>query len=108
MKALVKLFAKLKPYLNKYVITVAVLVAFIVFLDQNSVVRRLKLEREIATLKKEIRRYEQLRDQSAVRLESLKAGKSELERVAREEYLMKKENEDIFLISTPEKTNEHE
>lgn len=103
MKALANLFAKLKPYLNKYIITVLVMVVFIVFLDQNSVVKRAKLEREIATLKKEIRRYEQLRDQSTVRLESLKAGKAELERVAREEYLMKKENEDIFLISTPEK-----
>lgn len=79
------------------------MVVFIVFLDQNSVARRLKLEREITVLKKEIRRYEQLRDQSSIRLESLKAGKAELERIAREDYLMKKENEDIFLIEINEK-----
>lgn len=99
MKTLSALYARLKPYLNKYVITVFVIVGFIVFLDQNSVIRRIKLEREIATLRKEIRRYEQLRDQSVTRLESLQAGKDELERVAREDYLMKKENEDIFLFS---------
>lgn len=98
MKAPFNLFSKLKPYMNKYVITITVMVVFIVFLDQNCVVKRVKLEREIASLKKEIRRYEQLRDQSSTRLESLKAGKAELERVAREDYLMKKENEDIFLI----------
>lgn len=103
MKAPVKLIARLKPYMNKYVITIAVLAVFIIFLDQNSVTRRLKLEREIATLKKEIRRYEELRDKSADRLESLKAGNAELERVAREEYYMKKENEDIFLVTTQEK-----
>jgi len=103
MKAFRNLFAVLKPYMNKYIITVIVMVVFIVFLDQNSVTKRLKLEREIAVLKKEIRRYEQLRDQSSTRLKSLKAGKSELERVAREEYLMKKENEDIFLIDKNEK-----
>ncbi len=102
MEAFKKLYAKLKPYVNKYVIAVTVIVVFIVFLDQNSVMRRLKLEREIASLKKEIRHYEHLRDQSSARLESLKAGKAELERVAREEYLMKKENEDIFLIENNE------
>lgn len=88
----------LKPYLNKYVIVILILVVWVGFVDENSVLKRLKLEREIARLRKEIRHYEILRDQSATRLESLSAGKEELERVAREEYLMKKANEDIFLI----------
>lgn len=82
---------------------ILVLFVFIVFLDQNSVMKRLKLEQEISRLKKEIRHYEKLRDQSSNKLESLKAGKDELERVAREEYHMKKENEEIFLI---EESNE--
>ena len=105
MKAPANLFAALKPYMNKYVITIIVMVVFIGFLDQNSVTKRLKLEREIVTLKNEIQRYERLRDQSSIRLESLKAGKGELERVAREDYLMKKDNEDIFLITSNEKEN---
>jgi cell division protein DivIC len=91
-------YLKLKPYLNKYIIVTVFFVVVIGFVDENSVVRRIKLEREISRIRKEIKHYEQLRDQSAARLESLKAGKEELERVAREEYLMKKENEDIFLI----------
>lgn len=98
METLKKWYQLLKPYLNKYVIVTLFFVVMIGFVDENSVVRRIKLEREIARLRKEIRHYEQLRNQSAARLESLKAGKEELERVAREEYLMKKANEDIFLI----------
>lgn len=98
MEALKNLYQKLKPFLNKYVIVILIMVIWIGFLDENSVAKRLKLEREMVRLRKEIRHYEALRDESAARLESLKAGKEELERVAREDYLMKKPNEDIFLI----------
>jgi cell division protein FtsB len=89
---------KLKPLLNKYVIAITVMFVFIVFLDENSVMKRMKLNQEISRLRKEIRYYEVLRDQSSQKLENLHAGKEELERVAREEYLMKKENEEIFII----------
>ncbi len=98
MEALKQLYEKIKPYLNKYIIVILIMVVWIGFVDENSVAKRLKLEREISRLRKEIRHYEALRDQSATRLESLKAGKEELERVAREDYLMKKPNEDIFLV----------
>jgi len=103
METFKNILHKLKPFMNKYIMAILVLFVFIVFLDQNSVMKRLKLEQEISRLKKEIRHYEKLRDQSSNKLESLKAGKDELERVAREEYHMKKENEEIFLI---EESNE--
>jgi cell division protein FtsB len=94
-----KLFvSRLKPYLNKYAITITLIVVFIVFIDENSVLRRIKLNREINSLKKEIRYYQKLRDTSTQKLENLHSGKDELERIAREEYLMKKPDEEIFLI----------
>jgi len=94
-----KLFiSRLKPYLNKYAITITLIAVFIVFIDENSVLRRIKLNREINGLKKEIRYYQKLRDTSTQKLENLHSGKDELERIAREEYLMKKPDEEIFLI----------
>ncbi len=84
--------------MNKYAITITLIVVFIVFIDENSVLRRIKLNREINSLKKEIRYYQKLRDTSTQKLENLHSGKDELERIAREEYLMKKPDEEIFLI----------
>jgi cell division protein FtsB len=98
MKKLKSWFLKLKPYCNKYVITVTILFIVIVFPGENSVRQRINLDREIGKLKREIRQYEQLRDESNRKLKALTEGTEELERIAREEYLMKKENEDIYLI----------
>jgi cell division protein FtsB len=75
-----------------------VLFIFIVFPDENSVRQRISLDREIGRLKHEIRQYEQLRDESNRKLKALTEGTDELERIAREDYLMKKANEDIYLI----------
>jgi len=95
----VKIFLnKLKPMLNKYVIALCVIFVFVVFIDENSVMKRLKLEREINSLKREIRHYQKLRDSSTQKLENLHSGKEELERIAREEYFMKKADEEIFII----------
>lgn len=95
----VKIFLnKLKPMLNKYVIALCVIFVFVVFIDENSVMKRLKLEREINGLKREIRHYQKLRDSSTQKLENLHSGKEELERIAREEYFMKKADEEIFII----------
>lgn len=99
LKNLLKRFKPmLKPMLNKYVIAITVISVFIVFIDENSVMKRIKLEREINGLKREIRHYQKLRDSSTKKLENLHSGKEELERIAREEYFMKKPDEEIFII----------
>ncbi|HKL92086.1 MAG TPA: septum formation initiator family protein [Bacteroidales bacterium] len=98
MKSIQEFWKKIQPYLNKYVVTIGLFVIFILFVDENNIIRRIQLKREIRALKSEIRQYEALRDTSVQRLEDLKAGKSELERIAREDYLMKRPNEEVFII----------
>lgn len=93
-----KFMFKLKPLLNKYVITVLVIFIFVVFIDENSVMRRIKLEHEINGLRREISQYSEQRDQSTAKLNALQAGNEELERIAREDYYMKKPDEEIFII----------
>ena len=63
--------------LHKYGVTLAVFVLIIGVLDENSWIRRLEHRAEINRLNTEIRH---------------------LEKVAREKYMMKKENEDIFIF----------
>ena len=87
--------------LKKYKIYVGILLFFLVwmtFFDEYNWLRvhsdKDKLEQlneEKAYLKDKI-----YTDQA--KLQKLKTDKSELERYAREEYLMKKKNEDVFLI----------
>lgn len=91
-------YSRLKPYLNKYIITVVVFAVFIVFIDDNNVIKRVEYELEIKDLHKEIRHYEDLRDQSSEKLEKLHSSDEELERIAREDYLMKKPNEEVFIV----------
>jgi len=98
MDTLRKFYAFIKPYLNKYAITVVVFVVFIVFIDDNNVIRRIQYELQIKGLRKEIHHYEKLRDDNTVKLEKLHSSDSELERIAREEYMMKKPDEEVFIV----------
>lgn len=98
MDKLKVLFRKLKPLLNKYLITVVVFLAFIVFVDENNVIRRVQYETKIRELKNEIRHYRKLSEESESKLKKLHTSDAELERVAREDYLMKKPDEDVFIV----------
>jgi len=98
MNAIKNFYLLIKSVVNKYILTLIVFVIFIVFIDENNVIRRVKYELQIKGLRKEIRHYEELRDLSTKRLEKLHSSDSELERVAREDYLMKKPNEEVFIV----------
>jgi cell division protein FtsB len=98
MNALKTFFHVVKPYLNKYVVTVVVFLVFLVFVDENNLVRRVAYAKTVRELKKEIRHYRRMSDDSQRRLERLHSSNSELERVAREDYLMKKANEEVFVV----------
>jgi cell division protein DivIC len=98
MDKLKAIFRKIRPFLNKYLITVVVFLAFIIFVDENNVIRRVQYETKIRELKQEIRHYRKLSEESENKLKKLNSSNAELERVAREDYLMKKPNEDIYIV----------
>jgi len=98
MDKLKAIFHKIKPFLNKYLITIVVFLAFIIFVDENNVIRRVQYETKIRELKQDIRHYRKLSEESESKLKKLHSSNAELERVAREDYLMKKANEDVFIV----------
>ena len=73
-------------------------IAIIGFLDENSLLRRAKNKREIMRLEAEIRKYQAEYEESTKRLNELMANPAAMEKVAREKYLMKKPNEDIYVF----------
>ena len=83
---------------RKYLITVVAFAVIIGFLDENSLFRRLAYEREISQLKEEIEKYRADYEENTKRLNELNSNPDAIEQVAREMYLMKKPNEDIYVF----------
>ena len=69
-----------------------------VFLDENSLIERAKHKEEIKTLNEEIARYRKQFEEDTQKLKDLTNNPEALEKIAREKYLMKKANEDIFIF----------
>lgn len=83
---------------NKYLITIVAFGVIIGFLDENSIVRRISNQREINALHREIEKYQAEYDENTKRLNELMTNPDAMEKVAREKYLMKKPDEDIYVF----------
>ena len=70
----------------------------IVFLDENSLIQRAKHRQEINALTSEIEKYRKQFEEDTQTLKELTDNPEALEKVAREKYLMKKPNEDVFIF----------
>ncbi|WP_303246396.1 septum formation initiator family protein [Aquimarina sp. TRL1] len=84
-------------FLNKYVLIITVFIFWMLFFDTNSWLIHQELDQEIQELKdnKEYYIKEIIKDQKdIVKLKD----STEIERFAREEYFMKREGEEIFII----------
>ena len=83
---------------RKYLITIVAFAVIIGFLDENSIVRRLGYYREETRLRGEIDRYRTEYEENTRRLNELAVDSGAIEKIAREKYLMKKPNEDIYVF----------
>ncbi len=86
----------------KYYIVITVGVLLVVFLDKNSIMQSFAYKAEITDLKEEIRKYtEQFRSDSAT-VVKLKRDPKAIRDIARKQYYMKEDNEEIFVLSDDE------
>ena len=83
---------------HKYIITLLAFGVIMVFLDENSLVQRTKHQEEIKILNAEIAKYRKQFEEDTRKLKELTNNPEALEKIAREKYLMKKPNEDIFIF----------
>jgi cell division protein DivIC len=83
---------------NKYVLTPILFFIWLLFFDQNNLIERKKLTKEYDQLLQEREYYLGKIKEDRKRIEELKTNSENLEKFAREQYLMKKDNEDIFII----------
>ena len=84
---------------NKYSITLILFFAWLVFFDSNSLIERAIQLRKVHQLERDKMYYEEKIKDDRAKLEELESNPANLEKFAREHYLMKKDNEDIFVIT---------
>ncbi|CAN5179055.1 septum formation initiator family protein [soil metagenome] len=84
--------------LNKFVITALVFLVWLVFFDRHNLINQFKLKQELTSLEKEKVYYQDQAVAVEAEATSLFTSAEKLEKFAREEYFMKKDNEEVFVI----------
>lgn len=83
----------------KYLIVVVLGCIMVGFVDDNSMLRRLQLQMQITDLQEEIEKYRSMNDADTKQLRDLQRDSRAVEKIARERYFMKADDEDIFVLS---------
>lgn len=84
---------------NKYFIALAAFAVIMLFLDKNDIFTSMARNRELRELEQSKEYFTKQIATERKDLEALKNDPAALERYAREKYLMKGDNEDLFLLS---------
>jgi len=87
---------------NRYVYATLVFIVLFLFVDQFTLFEQIKLRKKLKDQKQQIEYYDKEITTSKEYLKALKEDTATMEKVAREQYLMKRDNEVIYLIETQE------
>ena len=98
-------YIKFAPYLkwlkyifNRYVIMGVCFIIWMIFFDQNSLFTHLELDKQIKNLEVDESYFRENLEAENKKLKILTENPAEIERIAREKFFLKKDNEDIFII----------
>ncbi|MCU0457229.1 MAG: septum formation inhibitor [Bacteroidales bacterium] len=89
------------PLRNRYILTTVMFLVWIILLDSNNLLARIKDMRELKSLKNDREYYTNKIESDRIKLRELKTDNNNLEKFAREQYLMKKSDEDLYIVLTP-------
>jgi len=94
-----RIFVKLLPLVkNKYILTLIIFFFWLLFFDSNNLIDRYKELRKLSQFEKDRIYFTERIEIDSKRLRQLKTSNKNLEKFAREQYFMKKPNEEIFVI----------
>ncbi len=97
MRRLINLFK------NKYFLITMSFLVWMIFFDKNDLFSQYQYDRQVSKLKQERDFYQKETAKVRKDLDELTSNPQMLEKFAREKYLMKKDNEDVFVIVQPKK-----
>ena len=90
----------------KYMVVTILAVVLIGFVDDNSVWHHIRNKQDIGELEDEIEKYEKLNQSNQAQIRELDSNPKAIEKIARERYFMKTDEEDIFVLSEDEPKEE--
>jgi len=93
---------------NKYWIVLILGVLITGFLDENSFMKRIKLDVQKSELKEQIEKYNAVYEKDQALLKAMRKDRNAVMRIAREHFFMKNEDEDIFVLSDEIPGNSYE
>jgi cell division protein FtsB len=86
---------------NKYLVSLSVFLAWIIFFDSRDIFSQLEKKAELNSLLESKHFYEKEIASAKKQLADIQNNAAALEKIAREQYKMKKPNEDLFLVENP-------
>lgn len=88
----------IKSIINKYTIVLAAFVVWVMFFDDNNLRQHQKNLQELAMLQEQVGFYKHKIEADKRKLIELQTNDENLEKFAREQFFMKKANEEIYVI----------
>ncbi|MAW21557.1 MAG: septum formation initiator [Flavobacteriales bacterium] len=87
-----------RPLKNKYILTLMFFTFWIIFIDDYNLIKQHQLQKNVNELENQKEYYTSEISKDSTELYHLQNTKQEQEKFAREKFLMKKDNEDVFII----------
>jgi len=94
---------KIPPiFRNKYFLTITIFIIWLLLLDTNNLIERYRQMSDLRKLKQDREYYIKKIEEDKRKLNELKTDNNNLEKFAREQYRMKRKDEDLYIVLTPQ------
>jgi len=104
-----KFIERIPPFLrNKYILTIIIFIVWLLLLDSNNLISRHKEMKSLRKLHSDREYYVKRIEEDKRKLYELKTSNRNLEKYAREQYRMKRPDEDLYIILTPQEDRRNE
>ena len=92
----------IKIFRNKYIIALLAFIVLMLFIDHNDIFMQMDRRRQLNDLLASKAYYEKQIEQTKKNLNDLQNNSATLEKYAREKFLLKRDNEDLFIVPSAE------
>ena len=93
---------------HKYSVVIIIFALLIGVVGENSLCQRYKYRAELRRLRADIRKYTEMYEHDTRYLQEMNTNPKLMTKIAREEYFMKTDDEDIFVFETPKSDEDDE